>query len=457
MFKSCFLLLWIFLNKKTIFATMKKKNIKIITAITLVALLSVQGIWLNSTYSLLHQNLITNLEDGFARSIEKEIYLRFDNYKNTVPEGSLVVRGARPDQDFYSNALAFHEFLLSCGVSFSMETLDSIWTQKLKENFGKVNYILQKTDAEGNPVETIQRGANEKSSRTLLIIERPVRNDHSELLRVMIESPYKIVLRQMMFLLITSLLIALILSYCLYYQIRIIILQNRIAAVRQDFTYAMVHDMKNPVANILMSADTLKTGKIDEKIEIKNRCVDIIVKDGNRLLAFTNKILTIAQLEERKIMLSKRHINLNELLNRLIEEYLINPVKEIRFTTDLKDVDNIHADPEYMTDVCRNLIDNAIKYSKETVTIQIKAKKDRKHTIIQFKDNGWGISRKDQKRIFKKFERILSGKKEQKSGFGLGLYYVYLVVDAHGGAVKVESVPDVYSEFTIIIPSNNYD
>jgi two-component system phosphate regulon sensor histidine kinase PhoR len=362
------------------------------------------------------------------------------------------VEGARPDNDCYANALVFHEYLLSWDIPFSFETLDSIWSQKLMDGIGPINYLLQKTDATGKPTEQIHRGAKEKSPYTL-VIKRPIRNDHSEYLQVVIESPYKIVLGKMMMLLAASFIIAIILGYCLYLQIRMIIRQERIAEIRQDFTHAMVHDMKNPVTNILMSAEALKSGKLDDKIRMKERYFDIVLKEGNRLLAFANKILTIAKFEGHKIELIKRDMDLKEVIDGLTAEYLISPSKEIRFTTGITGGLVIHADPDYMVDVLRNLIDNAIKYSKETVTIQIKAEKQKKEAVIQIKDNGMGIALKDQKRIFNKFERTRSREKQTKSGFGLGLYYVFRVVSAHDGTIKVESVPDEFSEFTIRIPN----
>jgi len=438
----------VFLKKYATFACMKKEFVKIITGISLVALLSVQGIWLTTTYSLLYKNLITQLEEGFVRSIEKEVYQRFDRTK--IQQGT-IIGGVRPDNDFYINVLAFHEFSLSHGFPLSFTTLDSIWSQRLQDEVGDVKYILMWTDAAGNIFQKITRGANEKSPN-IFMIERPIRNDHSEYLRVIIVSPYKIVLHNMMFLLVISLIIAMILIYCLYVQIRIIIRQERIATIRQDFTQGMVHDMKMPVSSILMSAKYLINGKLDDINQRKEDYIRIILKEGNRLLAFTHKILTIAKMEGHKVDLSKRDIDLKELCNKLMEEYLLIPAKEIHFTTDIEDGVVIHADPEYMDDVFRNLIDNAIKYSKKSVTIEITGKSNPNQTIVTIRDNGIGIAPKDQKRIFKKYERIHSGK-EEDGGFGLGLYYVYQVVSAHDGSVGVESVPDVYSEFTVRIPN----
>ena len=434
--------------------SMKRKFVKTITILALVALLLLQGIWVFDTYSLIEKNLTVQLEERFERSIVEEIFLRLDSSSDVIPRTGAVVRGARPDKDPYENALAFHEFLLLYKVPLSLEKLDSLWMQKLSKDFRQVNYLILKTDSVGTTLERIKRGAKEKAPFTL-IITKPVRKDNSEFLQLIIESPQIMVLRQMIFLFVSSLIIAIILIYCLFLQIRIIVRQEQIAKIRHDFTQAMVHDMKHPVTNILMSADLLKTGKKGVKNRIKENCVDIINKEGNRLLAFTNKILTIAKFESHKIELKKRNLDLQELIGRLMAEYPSTSSKEILFTTDMEDNIHIHADPEYMDDVFRNLIENAIKYSKETVAIHITGKIVQNHTIVKIRDNGIGISSRDQKRIFQQYERACTKEKEEKGGFGLGLYYVYQVVSAHGGTVNVESVPDLFSEFTINLPNNS--
>ena len=124
---------------------------------------------------------------------------------------------------------------------------------------------------------------------------------------------------------------------------------------------------------------------------------------------------------------------------RLNWKVTIKTEKTIHFTTDLK-TEKVYADEEFLKEAISNLIDNAIKYSKESVKINISSSSDANHDIINIYDNGIGIPQKDQKKIFEKFERASAIKQTRKggpSGFGLGLNYVYQVMEAHEGRVYI--------------------
>lgn len=435
---------------------MRGAHIKIITGIALLAIFLLQGMWLYNTYSLLEKELKEKLDNVFARSIEGEIFLRLENLEAQIKPGEKV-EGTKPGDSSYSNALAFHEFLLTYNNSFSLENLDSIWKQKLaEEDMVSIKYFLFITDSAGNITQQINQGV-EKDTHFNIHLKKPIRKDHSEYIQVIIESPYKVILKQMFLLLIASLMIAIIIGYCFYLQIKIIIRQDRMAEIRKDFTHAMIHDMKNPVTTILMSTNALKSGKLDDKIQMKNQYFSIILKEGEHLLALANKILTIARLEEKKVNLSKSDIDLKKLFDSLIEDYKLESTKEVQFSTNLDNAGSVYADSEHMYEIFKNLIDNAIKYSKESVIIDISSDKNEHDTLIKIRDNGIGISLNDQKRIFNKFERIYSRKGKKISGFGLGLNYVHQAVIAHGGDIKIESIPDLYTEFTIIIPNKKND
>ena len=143
-------------------------------------------------------------------------------------------------------------------------------------------------------------------------------------------------------------------------------------------------------------------------------------------------------------------------VNDLVEKAKAKTEKNIDFIVDLL-AKHVMADEQYLTEAISNLIDNAIKYSKDEIEIKITSHSTDKYVLLKVRDNGIGISKEDQRIIFDKFERAAVHEHNRKggvSGFGLGLNYVDQVMQAHGGKVTVSSEKDKYSEFTLYIPKN---
>ena len=167
-------------------------------------------------------------------------------------------------------------------------------------------------------------------------------------------------------------------------------------------------------------------------------------------------MLTISKLENKKLILNKNEVNLEPIINDLIEKAKAKVEKPINIITDLK-TKTVLADEQYMTEAIANLIDNAIKYSKDEIEIRITTSENDKNVLLKIYDNGIGISKEDQRIIFDKFGRAAIHEQNRKggvSGFGLGLNYVDQVMQAHGGKVTVTSEKDKYSEFTLYIPKS---
>lgn len=240
-------------------------------------------------------------------------------------------------------------------------------------------------------------------------------------------------------------------------QISIIKRQNQMAQVREDFSYAMIHDMKTPLSSILMGTRILRSGKLDEKPEKKERYFDILEEEAQHLLTLTNKILTISKLEHGQLILEKQFVTLRPMLEDLIEKFTAKSAKPITFHLNLA-AETIYADEEYFKEAVSNLIDNAIKYSKDFADIQISSSSYQQYIQLKVRDSGLGIPLSEQSHIFDKFERASASRRTQNggaSGFGLGLNYVMNVTKAHGGNVGLESQEGKYSEFTISLPLPN--
>lgn len=238
-------------------------------------------------------------------------------------------------------------------------------------------------------------------------------------------------------------------------QVDIIRRQDRLSQMREDFSYAMVHDMKTPITTLLIGLKTLRSGRLDAKPEHKQRHFDVLEHEAQHLLALTNKVLTLSKMEHRQLLLNKDWHELPPMVDELVNTFKAKAQKPVTFRIDLQTTE-VYADMEFLKEAIANLIDNALKYSKDTVEVAIASRSEAGFVRISVRDNGIGIPLSAQRTIFDKFERVLprdDGNGQKKvSGFGLGLNYVMNVAREHDGYVSVESVPGRFSEFTVSLP-----
>ena len=296
---------------------------------------------------------------------------------------------------------------------------------------------------------------NERSS-SWSMYTKPVSigRDGSRAIRLALNNPYPELARRLSPLFLISAIILSFFAVIIIQLLRFINEQEQMAELRNDFSYAMVHDMKSPLSSIIMGAHFLHSGKVDDKPQIKEKYYTIIEEEAEHLLALVNKLLTISKLENKKLILNKWDIHIEPIINDLVEKAKAKSTKPIEVKTFLE-VKNVLADEQYLTEAIANLIDNAVKYSKDEIELSIKTFDTDKYVLLKVRDNGIGMTKEEQQVIFDKFGRAAIHEKNRKggvSGFGLGLNYVDQVMRAHGGKVTVASEKDKFSEFTLYIP-----
>jgi two-component system phosphate regulon sensor histidine kinase PhoR len=312
---------------------------------------------------------------------------------------------------------------------------------------------IQEVNAEGK----VLRQNNDRSS-SWSIKTKPVsiRRDQSKAVLIALNNPYPELAQRLSPLFLISAIILGFFAIIIIQLLRFITEQEQMTELRNDFSYAMVHDMKSPLSSIIMGAHFLHSGKVDDKPQIKEKYYTIIEDEAEHLLALVNKLLTISKLENKKLILNKNEVELEPIIDDLVEKAKTKASKPIEITTRLE-VKSVLADEQYLTEAIANLIDNAIKYSKDDIKISIKTFDTDKNVLLKVRDNGIGITKEEQQIIFDKFGRAAIHEKNRKggvSGFGLGLNYVDQVMQAHGGKVTVSSEKDKYSEFTLYIPKH---
>jgi len=411
--------------------------------------------WLCNTYILIRNNISEEINQILYTGMEDEAITRL----NKTPKGTNIKGEAATDS--IPEITYLEEGLYNLGYYISIEDVDSIASTLLLEHKISSDFILNLINPKTGEVLQQSKKGNFCLWNAIHSKEIPIRTDLSQTVQMILVNPHWSIFARMGILLLSTAVMVVFAFIGLFYQIKIIITERKIARLKEDFSYAMIHDMKTPISSAIMCTSRLHSGKLDDKPEIKNHYFTIVENELEHLLALSNKVLTLAKLEQHKLEMNKKEVPLSPMIEDLIEKFTIKTEKTIHFTTDLK-TEKVYADEEFLKEAISNLIDNTIKYSKESVKINISSSSDANHDIINIYDNGIGIPQKDQKKIFEKFERASAIKQTRKggpSGFGLGLNYVYQVMEAHEGRVYINSIEGEFSEFSLLIPKiiESYD
>ena len=226
--------------------------------------------------------------------------------------------------------------------------------------------------------------------------------------------------------------------------------QKRLDDIRKDFSSAMIHDMKSPLSSIVMGIRALQSGKLDGKPDIKRQYYRIVEEEAEHLLGLTNRLLAISKLESHNLVLSKVEVELRPMLEDVIDKFRAKTKKKMTVKMSLN-ADSVWGDAELIKEIFVNLVDNAVKYSKDEIAIRIESYHNNGTTLVSVRDNGQGIAHDELPFVFDKFARATS--QGNPSGFGLGLNYVYQVMQAHEGRVTVESRKGEYTQFVLLFPN----
>ena len=261
-------------------------------------------------------------------------------------------------------------------------------------------------------------------------------------------------LKQNGILLIASMILLSIIVFFFIFTMRTIFKQKRFAILLTDFINNMTHEFKTPISTISLATEALTNPSVQGNKEKLIKYSGIIKDENHRMRNQVEKILQMAVLEEGEFELNLTPLDVHQIINDAVENLHLQIAKrngEITCTFQA-DPAIIQVDHVHFTNVVHNLIDNARKYNQNQPDIVIKTENDREGLIIRIMDNGIGLEPEDKKYIFDKYYRVSTGNIHDVKGFGLGLSYVKLIVEAHGGSVSVESIPGQGTTFQLWMP-----
>ena len=415
----------------------------------ILSILALQLIWLYNTYTLIKNDVYKECCKILNESLMEEINI----LGKELPDDTTISGG--PENDSISIDTYLYDGFGKLGISISLNRVDSLIGVQLRKANINSDYLVINVNPKTQ--EIYQKSKDLIFSRIGVVKSKivPIRLDLSQGIQLILKNPYNTIFERMGLLMIATVLMMIFVIGCIIYQVNLVIRLNKIFQIREDFSHAMVHDMKSPLSALILSLNYLQNPKMEDKPEAREHFYKMAQREAEHLLSLTNRILTLVKLETHKLDIAKKKVALAPMIGKLIDKYSIQSHKPIQFTTDLKATE-VYADEGYLEEVLSNLIDNAIKYSQDNIEIKISSLADKQDTIIKVYDNGLGIPEKDQRIIFKKFERSVAAKRSRNggaSGFGIGLNFVYQVIKAHEGDIIVNSIENEYSEFVIYLPN----
>jgi two-component system phosphate regulon sensor histidine kinase PhoR len=264
----------------------------------------------------------------------------------------------------------------------------------------------------------------------------------------------ELVFRQMRWMIVGAVFFTLMIISAFYITVYALLRQKKLSEIKNDFINNMTHEFKTPLATISLAVDALRNNKVIEDRTRMDYFSGIIKEENKRMNKHVETILQAALMDKQEIQLSKEPLHVHEIIRDTVSNYTLQ-LQEIEGRIEMKlnaDNDLINGDEVHFKNLISNLIDNAVKYSKEKLVLKISSNSVGKNLVLRFEDNGIGMSKETVKRIFEKFYRAHTGNLHNVKGFGLGLSYVKTIIDALDGRIRVESTVGKGSSFTLEVP-----
>lgn len=274
-------------------------------------------------------------------------------------------------------------------------------------------------------------------------------------LRVFFPNRRSYLLQTMWLMLSISAVLIISIFSAFFYTINTIFKQKKLSEIRNDFINNMTHELKTPISTISLACEALNDPDMQRNDKSRKTFIGMIHEENKRLGVLVENVLRTAVLDRGDMQLKVDQLNMHELIKTVIRNLAIQVRKRGgSIKTELQATDPlIEGDPVHLTNVVYNLIDNAMKYSPDNPKLIIRSQNTEGGIELQFEDNGIGISKENQRKIFDKLYRVPTGNIHNVKGFGLGLSYVKTVTVKHHGDIRVESELKKGSTFFLYLPA----
>lgn len=274
-----------------------------------------------------------------------------------------------------------------------------------------------------------------------LVFDYKYDSSNNRLYRLHIEPFGGNAVRQMTGILASSAATFLVLAFAFWYLIHTMLRQRSIEEMKDDFTHNITHELKTPVSVAYAANDALLQFADDLDPQTRETYLKMSLEQLRKLGGMIEQILSTSMKRRKSFTLNKEELDLRNTLESIVEEQQLRARKSIGISISIVPEGlTVNADRQHFMQIVGNILDNAIKYSRESVEVAISCRKDGEGNVsIEISDNGIGIAKSHQQHIFDKFYRVPNGNLHNVKGYGLGLFYVATMMGLHGGTVGVES------------------
>lgn len=373
--------------------------------------------------------------------------------QDSLREQAMLAVNANPIQDVLQD---YQRSGQSLKKRIDREWIDSLLSLELQSRGIDLAYNYDVTNASNDSLIFSSVAGGQKPKFTdentykTAIFTKDVINDPG-MLKVNFPEKNSFVLGHMKESMATTAGLIFVLIFCFGYTLMTIIRQKKISEMKTDFINNMTHEFKTPVSTIMIASESLLDPEINADRSRVNRLANIIYEENARLGSHIERVLNVARIDKNDFKLENKPVNINELIAIVLDSMELKLQKcEAEINLELG-AENpvIIADELHFSNVLYNLIDNAIKYTEGKPKITLSSFNKGGQVVIKVADEGIGMSRDQQTKIFEQFYRIPTGNVHNVKGFGLGLSYVNTVVKRLNGSISVRSEKDKGSEFEL--------
>lgn len=430
--------------------------ITILILLSLLGLIFFQVLWLKSSLESQEQKFHEHLNMAMYDVLEKL----------TEEKGNLMPLKKNNSSILPSEKLQFELFSPTIAQKFTRDEIKQIIRKTFDKQslrgvpfeFSISSYSLVTDELASENFYRMQPDTINNIQKVILLQAPSGSNSegisNEELLTVLIPHVKSFIWKGMTWFITGAVLFTLIIMCAFFLTVRALLKQKKLSEIKSDFINNMTHEFKTPLATISLAVDALKNEKVAGDKEKMNYFTAIIKEENKRMNKQVETILQAALLDKQEVQLNLKKLHAHEMINSALNNiHLQVEEKKGQLETNLANGnDLVMADEVHFTNLINNLLDNAVKYSRDNLKIVLTTQITAREFKLKIEDNGIGMNKETLSRIFEKFYRAHTGNIHNVKGFGLGLSYVKTMVEAHNGTIRAESTPGKGTTFYLSFP-----